>query len=129
MPVVSSSSSPTTTFLQSLSIGTIAVLHAAMNLRDKYSASSFFDRFYNSTISMDTDARAKYLEDNDEIESFHVSAAELGQSDQIAPDAVVNNHFICFSNVDGHIYELDGRYYNHCYYYHYHHHLLILLLQ
>ena len=99
-----------------------------MNLRDKYSSSSFFDRFYSSTVSMDADARAKYLEDDDEIESFHVTAAELGQSDQIAADAVVNNHFICFSNVDGHIYELDGRYYYYYYYYYYYCHYLIILL-
>ena len=58
---------------------------------------------------MNADERAKFLEDDDEIEVQHVSAADQGQSDQIAPDAIVNNHFICFSNVDNHIYELDGR--------------------
>lgn len=58
--------------------GTIAVLHASMNLRDKYKPSSYFDRFYNSTCNMNADERAKFLEDDDEIEVNHVSAAELG---------------------------------------------------
>ena len=106
--------------------GTIAVLHSILNLKDKYSPSSYFDRynnnyinhnintntntntnirFYKNTVNMNADERAVYLEEDEELETNHVSAAEEGQSEVIAADADVNNHFICFSQVDSYIHE------------------------
>ena len=54
---------------------------------------------------MNADERAVYLEEDEELETNHVSAAEEGQSEVIAADADVNNHFICFSQVDSYIHE------------------------
>jgi hypothetical protein len=40
---------------------------------------------------------------------IHSSAAVEGQSDAIAEDEDVDTHFVCFSHIDGYLYELDGR--------------------
>jgi ubiquitin carboxyl-terminal hydrolase L3 len=38
----------------------------------------------------------------------HGAAADQGQSEQKDLEESVDTHFICFSCVDGHLYELDG---------------------
>ena len=55
---------------------------------------------------MNPDDRAQALEDDQEVETAHESSAQEGQS---APVQDVDAHFICFTCVDGHLYELDGR--------------------
>ncbi|KAH9612639.1 hypothetical protein KSS87_012953 [Heliosperma pusillum] len=67
---------------------------------------SFLDRFYKATADMNPTERALFLEKDTEMESAHSVAATAG--DTVASDNV-DTHFICFSCVDGELYELDGR--------------------
>ncbi|CAN0101751.1 unnamed protein product [Ectocarpus sp. 13 AM-2016] len=45
----------------------------------------------------------------DELEEVHEEAAQGGQSDQIAREEKINTHFVCLTEMDGTLYELDGR--------------------
>jgi ubiquitin carboxyl-terminal hydrolase L3 len=55
--------------------------------------------------------RAKALEDSDELEAAHKSAATQGDSAVPNAEDEVELHYVCFvkSNKDNHLYELDGR--------------------
>jgi ubiquitin carboxyl-terminal hydrolase L3 len=88
--------------------GTIGLLHAIGNITSeiKLSDGSFLDKFYKSTASMDPLERAAFLENDIEMEVAHSVAATAGETE--ATDNV-DTHFICFSCVDGELYELDGR--------------------
>lgn len=91
--------------------GTVAILHAMLNAMEHlpaYSNESYIARFLERTKDMTPDERAAYLEADDEIEHVHEDAAAEGQSDQIDADNV-NSHFVCFTVIDGSLYELDGR--------------------
>ncbi|XP_022923369.1 ubiquitin carboxyl-terminal hydrolase 3-like [Cucurbita moschata] len=87
--------------------GTIGLLHAIGNITSeiKLSEGSFLDRFFKSTKSMDPMERAVFLGEDREMEVAHSVAANAG--DTTAPEKV-DTHFICFSCVDGVLYELDG---------------------
>ncbi|KAA3460287.1 ubiquitin carboxyl-terminal hydrolase 3-like [Gossypium australe] len=74
---------------------------------------SYLDRFFKSTASMDPLEvllllllSVSFLEKEREMEVAHSVAATAGETE--ASDNV-NTHFICFSCVDGKLYELDGR--------------------
>ncbi|VFQ70527.1 unnamed protein product [Cuscuta campestris] len=88
--------------------GTIALLHAIGNITSKIKLveGSFLDKFFKSTANMDPLERAKFLENDDEMEDAHSVAATAGDTE--ATDNV-NTHFICFAIADGQLYELDGR--------------------
>lgn len=93
--------------------GTIGILHAICNSMEKEKyirPGSYLDTFISSTSSMtNADEVGTYLESNTALEEVHKVAAAEGQSDQIAEGDDCNFHFICFTPVDGHLYELDGR--------------------
>ncbi|XP_017635305.1 ubiquitin carboxyl-terminal hydrolase 3 [Gossypium arboreum] len=88
--------------------GTIGLLHGVGNVTSeiKLQEGSYLDRFLKSTASMDPLERAAFLEKEREMEVAHSVAATAGETE--ASDNV-NTHFICFSCVDGKLYELDGR--------------------
>lgn len=88
--------------------GTIGVIHAIGNAASniKLVEGSYFDRFYKQTAGMDPVQRAAFLEEDDEMEGAHSIAASAGDTDV---NVDVNEHFVCFSCVDGELYELDGR--------------------
>ncbi|XP_021765820.1 ubiquitin carboxyl-terminal hydrolase 3-like [Chenopodium quinoa] len=88
--------------------GTVGLLHALGNVTSeiKLQEDSFLDRFYKSTANMDPAERAVFLEKDTEMEVAHCVAASAGDTE--ASDDV-DTHFICFSCVDGELYELDGR--------------------
>ncbi|CAK4338807.1 unnamed protein product [Aphanomyces euteiches] len=72
----------------------------------KQTVATFFDKTHGKT----PDEIAEILEDDDELEETHASAAQEGQSEQLEHvDDPINTHFVCFSTVEGHLYELDGR--------------------
>lgn len=91
--------------------GTVGIIHAIINAnkqgtRDLVKKDSYLDKLTTVTATMTAAERAAYLESDDEIESVHGSAAAEGQS---AQEEDVNTHFICFTHMDGCLYELDGR--------------------
>uniref|UniRef100_A0A3B6NSB4 ubiquitinyl hydrolase 1 n=1 Tax=Triticum aestivum TaxID=4565 RepID=A0A3B6NSB4_WHEAT len=88
--------------------GTVGVIHAIGNAASdiKLVEGSYFDRFYKQTADMDPVQRAVFLEEDDEMEGAHAVAATAGDTDV---NVEVNEHFVCFSCVDGELYELDGR--------------------
>ncbi|CAA0823113.1 ubiquitin C-terminal hydrolase 3 [Striga hermonthica] len=88
--------------------GTIGLLHAVGNItsRIKLVEGSYLDNFFKSTANMNPSERAAFLENDREMEVAHSVAATAGDTE--ASDDV-NTHFICFSCVNGQLYELDGR--------------------
>ncbi|XWS49685.1 hypothetical protein CRYUN_Cryun12cG0024300 [Craigia yunnanensis] len=88
--------------------GTIGLLHSVGNITSeiKLQEGSFLDKFFKSTASMDPMERATFLENDREMEVAHSVAATAGETE--ASDNV-DTHFICFTCVDGELYELDGR--------------------
>ncbi|XP_047322785.1 ubiquitin carboxyl-terminal hydrolase 3-like [Impatiens glandulifera] len=88
--------------------GTVGLLHAVGNITSeiKLSEGSYLDKFYKATATMDPLERAVFLEKDVEMEVAHSVAASAGETE--ASDNV-DTHFICFSCIDGQLYELDGR--------------------
>nr|XP_029116666.1 ubiquitin carboxyl-terminal hydrolase 3 isoform X6 [Elaeis guineensis] len=87
--------------------GTIGLLHAIGNATSEIQLidGSCLDRFFKSTSKMDPLERAAFLEKDTEMENAHSLAATAGDT-EASPD--VDEHFICFTCVDGELYELDG---------------------
>ncbi|KAK5813090.1 ubiquitin carboxyl-terminal hydrolase 3-like [Gossypium arboreum] len=88
--------------------GTIGLLHSVGNITSeiKLQEGSFLDRFFKSTAIMDPLERAAFLEKDGEMEVAHTVAATAGDTEA---SENVDTHFICFTCVDGQLYELDGR--------------------
>lgn len=90
--------------------GTIGLCHAIFNAEQAISpdGNKFFGMFLSKSRHMSPEERAVALEENDEIEIAHQEAAGEATSD--VHHAVNDNlHFNCFVEVDGVLYELDGR--------------------
>ncbi|KAK3144077.1 hypothetical protein QOZ80_4AG0308510 [Eleusine coracana subsp. coracana] len=92
--------------------GTVGIIHALGNAasRIKLGQGSYFDRFYKQTADMDPTqisvlCRAACLEEDQEMENAHSVAVTAGDTE--AKDGVIE-HYVCFSCVDGELYELDG---------------------
>jgi len=90
--------------------GTIAAFHILANLAKCYpdliAKDSTFAKFYETTKDSTPEERGKHFKRNQTVETAHKQAASEGQT---APSADINTHFIAFVEVDGHLYELDGR--------------------
>ncbi|XP_036099677.1 ubiquitin carboxyl-terminal hydrolase isozyme L1-like [Molossus molossus] len=89
------------------SCGTIGLIHAVANNQDKleFEDGSVLRQFLSET-ELSPEDRAKCFEKNEAIQAAHDAVAQEGQC---RVDDKVNFHFILFNNVDGHLYELDGR--------------------
>ncbi|KAJ0236789.1 Ubiquitin carboxyl-terminal hydrolase 3 [Hirschfeldia incana] len=88
--------------------GTIGLLHAIGNITSqiKLAEGSFLDKFFKSTADMTPLERARFLENDSQIEDAHSVAVTAGET-PATDDA--DTHFICLACVDGELYELDGR--------------------
>ncbi|KAJ7395786.1 Ubiquitin carboxyl-terminal hydrolase isozyme L1 [Pitangus sulphuratus] len=91
------------------SCGTIGLIHAVANNKDKVKLDegSALKKFLDETADLSPEERAKHFANNKAIQEVHNSVAQEGQCR--VEDNSVNFHFILFVNVDGHLYELDGR--------------------
>jgi len=90
--------------------GTIAAFHVLANLvndnPDLVAKDSTFAKFFETTKNSNPEERGRHFKRNENVESAHKQAASEGQT---AVEADINTHFIAFVEVDGCLYELDGR--------------------
>lgn len=91
--------------------GTIALIHAVANNREKIELvkDSHLDKFFSDTKDKTPEERGVHLENNEEISAQHSEHALLGQTEAPNIDEKVNLHFVTLVNIDGELYELDGR--------------------
>ncbi|KAM6446192.1 ubiquitin carboxyl-terminal hydrolase isozyme L3 isoform 3-T3 [Liasis olivaceus] len=91
--------------------GTIGLIHAVANNRDKidFEEGSSLKKFLDDSVPMSPEQRARYLESYEAIRVTHESSAHEGQTEAPSIDEKVDLHFIALVNVDGILYELDGR--------------------
>lgn len=77
--------------------GTVGILHCLLNCKDQLvlQPNAYIEKFLTATLAMTPDERAEYLNNDDEIEVAHETAASEGQSEQV--NAEVDTHFICFT--------------------------------
>lgn len=68
-----------------------------------------FKDIVNKAQNLTPDERAELLEGCEELASAHATGAQEGQTQAPSLEKQVNLHFVCFVEVDHHLYELDGR--------------------
>ncbi|KAM8938838.1 ubiquitin carboxyl-terminal hydrolase isozyme L1 [Pelodytes ibericus] len=90
------------------SCGTVGLIHAVANNQDKisFAEKSALKQFLDESANLSPDERSKLLEKNEAIQSAHNSVAAEGHC---RVNDNINFHFILFTAVDGHLYELDGK--------------------
>lgn len=91
--------------------GAMALLHALTNSSNQVqiASDSVIQKFVSATSAMNPDQRGSHLEQCKDIAELHAECATAGQTQAPSADADVDLHFICLANVDGHLYDLDGR--------------------
>ena len=90
--------------------GTIAAIHAMVNNgredRDLIKTGSFLDRFFHEVKKTTSSEEIGHIfTQSTQLQSMH---AEVVQQGQTRVDEKWDNHFICFIEKDGSLYELDG---------------------
>ncbi|KAI8387492.1 hypothetical protein BD560DRAFT_382657 [Blakeslea trispora] len=88
--------------------GMMALLHSITNNEHLITGPGIFKKILEDTRTMSPEERAEYLEGCEELAEIHYSSAHEGQTK--TPDLSEDQrlHFICFVEVDQHLYELDG---------------------
>lgn len=90
--------------------GTVALIHSVANNKTQINlGDGFLKQFIEDTLHLDPVKRGQMLEKAENIISLHKQIAQEGQTEAPQPETPVNNHFVAFVQVDGSIYELDGR--------------------
>ncbi|KAG8197055.1 hypothetical protein JTE90_004324 [Oedothorax gibbosus] len=91
--------------------GTVALIHAVANSREhfKLDPTTVAGKFIEDTKSMSPQEKAEFLEGSNEISAAHEASAEEGQTEAPSLDDKCNLHFIALVQVNGKLYELDGR--------------------
>eukprot|EP00047_Mylnosiga_fluctuans_P009712 m.12709 g.12709 ORF g.12709 m.12709 type:complete len:230 (+) comp2750_c0_seq1:147-836(+) len=89
--------------------GTIGLIHAVANNLDSLTLGEGFLRTYiDECKALSPEERGHKLEHNEGITAVHEGAAHEGQTQAPSLDDSVNLHFICFTAVEGRLYEFDG---------------------
>jgi ubiquitin carboxyl-terminal hydrolase L3 len=90
--------------------GTIAIIHALANNEKRIDiGTGVFKKFLEASKSVKPEDRAGLLEKDEELTRAHETSAEEGQTRAPPRDAKIDLHFVAFCNVNGTLYELDGR--------------------
>eukprot|EP01120_Amphizonella_sp_Union-15-10_P008871 TRINITY_DN3279_c0_g1_i1.p1 TRINITY_DN3279_c0_g1~~TRINITY_DN3279_c0_g1_i1.p1 ORF type:complete len:289 (+),score=65.90 TRINITY_DN3279_c0_g1_i1:60-926(+) len=92
-----------------MACGSIAVIHAVANNRDliELDEKHGLGKFLAETKDKTAEERGVMLGLDENITSIHKTVSNKGQTS--AKDFVKTDfHFICFTEIDGHLYELDG---------------------
>lgn len=92
--------------------GTIALLHALLNgSRDMFVPNSWLDQFAGMTQSLTPLERAELLEQDNQIAQLHdqATSSEENVTNRGSLDDDLITHFIALVQVNGKLYELDGR--------------------
>ena len=91
----------------------MGLLHALSNVSEQcggYRADSFMHRlttdYKDDTEKGTPQARGQFLNEDTQLEEVHQIFAKKGQS---AMDSNARSHYVTYVNLDGHIWELDGR--------------------
>ncbi|OWZ23576.1 ARP2/3 complex protein [Phytophthora megakarya] len=96
--------------------GTVGILHAIGNMHHlvELTPGSFLDKLFTNTKTKTPDEIGRYLEEDDEVHQNTRASCLKGftavrQKLQLETvnDPIIT-HFVCFSCVDGSLYELDG---------------------
>lgn len=90
--------------------GTIAVVHALANHAAELGMTTgALCDFMNAVKELDKDARGAAFDASEAIRTHHNQCAAEGQTSQPDNEEDVSAHFICFTTVNGELFELDGR--------------------
>ncbi|KAF7728664.1 Ubiquitin carboxyl-terminal hydrolase isozyme L3 [Apophysomyces ossiformis] len=87
--------------------GMMALLHTLTNNQDIVGP-GLFRQIMEDTRHMTSDARVNYLERCQALANVHAASAQEGQTQPPNLDEQLTDHFICFVEIDQHLYELDG---------------------
>lgn len=87
--------------------GMMALLHSLSNNAHLVGPGPF-TKIIEDTRNMSPEERGEYLLTCQELAKIHDSGARQGQSRIPSLQETIIHHFVCFVNVDDHLYELDG---------------------
>ncbi|KAI9475956.1 MAG: hypothetical protein EXX96DRAFT_485821 [Benjaminiella poitrasii] len=88
--------------------GMMALLHSVTNNDYLITGPGVFKQIFRDTRTMSPEERAEYLENCADLAQIHESSAKEGQTKVPDIKEQLRLHFICFTKVDEHLYELDG---------------------
>ncbi|XP_070197563.1 ubiquitin carboxyl-terminal hydrolase-like [Littorina saxatilis] len=91
--------------------GTVALVHALANNADRipFADDKHFKKFLEQTKTMTPEEKAAFLEKDTDMGSAHEESAQEGETEAPSRDAHLKPHFVAFVNIDGNLYEMDGR--------------------
>ncbi|CAO3664392.1 unnamed protein product [Rhizopus stolonifer] len=89
--------------------GMMAILHSIASNDDELVGPGLFHDIIEEAKNMTVEERIELLENSKELATIHEGAARVGQTETPDKDDKIDLHFICFIEVDNHLYELDGR--------------------
>lgn len=90
--------------------GTVALIHAIANNMGKIELDDGpLKEFLEKTKEMSPEDKGTALENDEGISKAHEESAQEGQTEAPDREAKLDMHFVAFVEVDGTLYELDGR--------------------